>query len=411
MIEGGSTLLDGWTVERSADAVAPVQAAARILEEHGATSVVADVSTGSCVLRIRPADADATTEVTLTRWTGERALRDALAVLGSEQRLAPSGAPLSAYVAMRLAGAAAGRRPAAVVDAAAAVRELLVALHAGGEPAPALVRCADGWVVARFRDAHERRLLRALTGPLQCCERARVVEQARIARLLVGSVEPAPASVPLGLGTGALGEHWPARRRPLRVVDWTVLWAGPWTAQQLRRDGAPVTRIEHPRRRDGLRSWPAGRRWWWQLNHGKRLALLDARATRERADLEAHIAGAGVLLTSMTPRALTSLGFDDDWRRARAPGLLHIELVAHEAPWEDAPGLGEHAAASAGLLWRAGRAPAAPYPWADPLLGAAALALARMWLATDRPGGRVRISLERAAALAFDQGGLTCASA
>jgi crotonobetainyl-CoA:carnitine CoA-transferase CaiB-like acyl-CoA transferase len=119
-----------------------------------------------------------------------------------------------------------------------------------------------------------------------------------------------------------------------------------------------------------------------------------------------------VLLTSMTPRALTSLGFDDDWRRERAPGLLHIELVAHEEPWADAPGLGEHAAAGAGLLWRAGRRPAAPYPWADPLLGAATLALARMWLAGEQqPCGRVRISLERAAALACGQGGLTCASA
>jgi hypothetical protein len=100
----------------------------------------------------------------------------------------------------------------------------------------------------------------------------------------------------------------------------------------------------------------------------------------------------------MTPRALRSLGFDDEWRSDHAPRLLHIELVAFEEPWADAPGLGEHASAEAGLLWGGGT----PYPWADPLLGALALLLARVWLACDcARGGRVRLSLERAASLAF----------
>jgi crotonobetainyl-CoA:carnitine CoA-transferase CaiB-like acyl-CoA transferase len=231
---------------------------------------------------------------------------------------------------------------------------------------------------------------------------AEVVARARMARLLVGSVEPAAASSGLELGSGALtGPRRAARHRP-RVVDWTVLWAGPWAAQHLRRSGTLVERIEHPRRRDGLLSWPEGRRWWRRLNSRKRVTWLDARVERDRARLGAAIGDAEILLTSMTPRARASLGFDDCWRCEHAPGLLHLELVAFEEPWSDAPGLGEHAAAMAGLLWRADGPPATPYPWADPLLGASALALGRIWLSSERrPGGRVRLTLERAAALPF----------
>jgi crotonobetainyl-CoA:carnitine CoA-transferase CaiB-like acyl-CoA transferase len=191
------------------------------------------------------------------------------------------------------------------------------------------------------------------------------------------------------------------RRRP-RIVDWTALWAGPWTADQLRRAGSVVNRIEHPRRRDGLLGWPEGRRMWRALNGHKPLALLDARHAYDRQRLEAVIGGSDVLITSMTPRACRSLGFDDGWREAHAPDLLHIELVAFEEPWADSPGLGEHAAAQAGLLWRDGALPARPAPWADPLLGAAALAFAEAWLASPRrPAGRVRFSLEAAARLVF----------
>jgi crotonobetainyl-CoA:carnitine CoA-transferase CaiB-like acyl-CoA transferase len=162
-----------------------------------------------------------------------------------------------------------------------------------------------------------------------------------------------------------------------------------------------VHRIEHPRRRDGLLSWPEGRRCWQQLNAHKRVSLLDARGRHDRPALEAAIARSDLFVTSMTPRALRSLGLDDAWRREHAPHLLHLELVAFEEPWTDAPGLGEHAAAQAGLLWRAGGPPEHLSPWADPLLGACALAVAQAWLASrDRPGGRVRLSLERAARLA-----------
>jgi hypothetical protein len=342
--------------------------------------------------------------VTLTGWRGESAL----------PRRPVRGSILSAYAGLRLAGvaaAASSRGADARLSAGALVSEVATPLELRGGPSPELVRCRDGWVVVRWRDEDERALLRALVGAATDCDRADVVEAARLARILAAPVAPPRrARTVRGLGaavaSGSLdGASAP---QPRRVVDWSVLWAGPWATGQLRSAGLRVDRVEHPRRRDGLLGFAAGRRAWHALNGSKRTCLLDARSAAGRRRLECTVTAADILVTSMTPRALGSLGFDDTWRRERAPHLLHIELVAFEEPWTDAPGLGEHAAAQAGLLWReSGLRPADPHPWADPLLGAAALCLARAWQVSERRrGGRVRLSLERAAALALDQSGI-----
>jgi CoA-transferase family III len=391
-------LLEGWTV--CGGRHAPLAAAAGLLERFGARL------DDRCEALRLSAPGAAPVEVRLAGWTGEGALRESL-----DAALLPNGSPLTAYAALRAAAEAVDGRPV-TLRSTQLVRELTAALRFAGPNRPQLMRCRDGWVVARWRDEHEPWLLRALVGPE--ATRAETVSAAREARLLVGAVRR-PA-----LGAGALGsrrttralsagtlEHSPLAggrrlgRRP-RVVDWTVLWAGPWAAQEVRRSGADVERIEHPRRRDGLLAWPDGQAWWRRLNGGKRLSLLDGRRDGDRARLERSLADADVLLTSMTPRALRTLGFGDDWRAEHAPHLLHVELVAFEPPWGDAPGLGEHAAAEAGLLWNGDDRPCAPYPWADPLLGALALLTARAWLASGHArGGRVRLSLERAASLAF----------
>ena len=430
-IEGAGELLDGWTVACAPAAPGPLVAAAALLERFGAVPAP-DVAVGAERSVARPPLHGAATrnaaalslsapngrrvEVRVADWIGERALHESPAVpdgalrlngspLGADGALLPNGSPLSAYAALRAAGAAvAGARHgrSVTLGSASLARELTAALRHGGPSRPQLVRCSDGWAVARWRDEHEPRLLRAMVGPEGVSSSAATVAAAREARLLLSAVRaPAPWSA-RDIGDGGLAEGPRRDRRRPRVVDWTALWAGPWAAQELRRSGALVERIEHPRRRDGLLAWPAGRSWWRRLNAGKRLSLLDARRDGERARLERSLRDADVLITSMTPRALRSLGFDDTWRREHAPRLLHVELVAFEEPWADAPGLGEHAAAEAGLLWAGDDGPRTPYPWADPLLGAAALVLAGAWLASDRArGGRVRLSLERAASLAF----------
>jgi len=393
-IDGADRLLDGWQVQHHQAALAPVRAAAGILEQFGARVEETRRTERDC-LRLGPRP-QAAIQTRLAGWRGEEAVAGARA----------NGAAFTAFVALRLAGAAtlAGRRRAdCTLQRRALAAEIASAISLSGGSRPELVRCLDGWTVARWRDESERELFRALVGDPCDQTRAHVVAHGRLARLLVAPVEPVPRSAPaVELGDGDLhGAPCRSRCRP-RVIDWTMLWAGPWAADQLRRSGSVVQRVEHPRRRDGLFGWPEGRRLWRGLNGHKRLRLLDARSPCDREQLERVIKRGEILITSMTPRALRSLQFDDGWRVANAPHLLHVELVAFEPPWEDSPGLGEHAAAQAGMLWRADDSPARPAPWADPLLGAAALAVAQAWLSsTERPGGRVRLSLERAASLAF----------
>lgn len=406
-------LLAHCTVSRARGAPAPLVGAARLLERFGAVPDDRERLGGAppgdrCASLRLSAFGGPPVEVRLEGRPGGGALREYAA-------LEPNGSPLSAYVALRAAAAALGGR-SVTLRGDQLVCELMAALRFAGPNRPELLRCRDGWAVARWRDEHEPRLLRALVGGE--ATRADTVAAAREARLLVGAVRrPRPRPLleaePAGSHRSLARPRDADRTGPpacavdragfrLRVVDWTVLWAGPWVAQELRRSGADVERVEHPRRRDGLLAWPGGRTWWRRLNHGKRLSLLDARDDADRARLQQSLAGADVLLTSMTPRALRSLGFDDDWRAEHAPHLLHLELVAFDDPWADAPGLGEHASAEAGLLWSRCGAPRAPYPWADPLLGGLALLLARAWLASGRARGeRVRLSLERAASLAF----------
>ena len=390
-------LLHGWTAVRPSAPVGPVADAASALEQLGARSVVETWDPHQ--LRV-VAPTGRTSTATLDGWTGEWALRARLEELG-EPSLVPAGGVLCAYAGLRLAGAvlAGGRRRHNV---GRLVEELLAGRAARGRIRPELLRCDDGWVVARFRDDGERELLQAMAGPLDEAPVDGVVAEARLAQLLVAAVRPpGPAARPAIHWQGTLDG---ARSRPgprPRVVDWTVLWAGPWATAELRRGGAEVLRLEHPRRRDGLLNSPGGAAWWKTLNGRKALTLLDARDPRDHGRVARELERADIAITSMTPRSLASLGFDDAWRAERAPQLLHIEIVAFDEPSADIPGLGEQAAAEAGLLWRDGGEPAAPYSWPDPLVGAAALLVSGAWLASGRRrGGRVRLTLERAATTA-----------
>ena len=386
--DSSSDWLSGWRLELPESPAPPVAGAARILAAFGAGVTGLPAGDPGSIRLHSPA--------------------------GPAARVCLLGASVdhpipSTYCALRLAAAAAGAARTGrdtTLDRVSLVAELFAPLRLRGATRPEVLRCRDGWAVVRWREPGERELLEAMVGRSDSRSCEDVVAAGRLARLLIAPVRP-PRRTTLGLSpwSGIPAGATTASRRPgwrPRIVDWSVLWAGPWATGRLRRSGSLVCRVEHPRRPDGLLGWPEGRRWWRTLNERKRLVSLDARRGCDRDRLAREIAGADILVTSMTPRALRGLGFDDAWRREHAPELLHVELVAFEEPWSDAPGLGEHAAAQAGLLWREGSSPAAPLPWADPLLGALALTVVQAWLASPaQPSGRVRLSLEAAASLAI----------
>ena len=286
------------------------------------------------------------------------------------------------------------------------------------DPTAVLLRCLDlpmgalrsgvtrrrygpHWLAAALRSRDEDVLLEALLAAEGGVSDG-LWTAAGECRLLVAPLRRQPRPVQFGPRAPVLRPRRVRRSPSLRLLDWTSLWAGPAaTADLLRSLRASVTRVENPRCRDGLLASPHGSELWRQWNGEKDLLFADIDTEVGRRRIEAEIIRADVLVTGNTPRVLPNIGLDSRWFEEHAPDLLHVELVAYEPPHDMAPGLGSLAAAVTGLLWRDPREPWRPLPLADPLAAAWISLLVAAW---DTGGatsaGRIRISLESAAALA-----------
>ena len=441
-LEGRPPLLGEWRVRAIGHPDGVAARGARLLAQLGA--IVAEECGSGEFLEV---DGHGRARVGVTGWDGERPVRERCGVASTERAAGdvtasgPRGMVAAQYLGALAAAAAlrvavesqlGSRSPGAtqptlgtIGEATALAGGLVEGIDPAATAAEALA-CADGWVVARWRQPSEPALLAAVlaassgspsrTGgglDLRDCGVEAVWAAARDCRLLVAPVRPPglPAEPPLldvrrrvrpaadGFHRAHSGSAHSTGRR-LRVVDWTPLWAGPWATGRLADQGHLVTRVEPPARRDGLLGTARGRACWRRWNGAKSLALLDARQPEGRRALGALIAGSDVLVTGMTPRVLPQLGLDDDWFAGNAPHLLRVELVGFDEPNHDLPAVGEQAAAFAGLLSpeRRGDPPFPPLPWPDPLLGANCLVAIRAWEAAGRPSGvRIRLSLEDAA--------------
>lgn len=121
----------------------------------------------------------------------------------------------------------------------------------------------------------------------------------------------------------------------LRVIDWTHVLAGPFSAYQLALLGADVIRIERADRADMIRAKahdPAlaaaglGEAFVAQ-GSGKRSLAVDARDERVQAALRTLIGGADVLVENFRPGKLARLGFDPaDWIE-RCPNLVVCSIT------------------------------------------------------------------------------------
>jgi hypothetical protein len=428
-LDGQRRLLEGWRVRAVGRQDGVAVCGARALAWLGVTTIEERgqeelLELGGCgCARVR-----------ITGWEGERAARArcGLAAIeraaGDAAAIGPRGMVVTQYLGT-LAAAAALRRASAArslasvgsdgglaFDGAALARGVVEGIDPAATTPAATLRCADGWLVARWRHPSERQLLAAVLAAdgldphasdgldLRGCGVEAVWAAARACRLLA-----APVRLPGGPSEPALldaprppqpADSQPVGRGRLRVVDWTPLWAGPWATGKLADQGHLVTRIEPPARRDGLLRTAHGRACWRRWNGAKSLALLDAREPGGRRALGALVAGSHVLVTGMTPRVLPQLGLDDEWFARNAPHPLRVELVGFDEPNQDLPAVGEQTAAVAGLLSpeHPDRPPFPPLPWPDPLLGANCLVAIRAWEAAGRPPGvRIRLSLESAA--------------
>lgn len=180
-----------------------------------------------------------------------------------------------------------------------------------------------------------------------------------------------------------------------RIVDLTSMWAGPLCTELLGRAGARVDKVASEARPDGL----AGTTMYAELNAHKTVIDIDPRFTTGRHDLERLLASADLLVTSLSPRALTNLDLLPQQLSARHPRLCTLAITAFEPDSPErnwvAYGTGVHAVVGLGWLGDKPQVPAYSYP--DPLAGLRAASVAADQLAGSAPQHQ-RVSLAGAIA-------------
>src|SRR5581483_9224572 len=119
----------------------------------------------------------------------------------------------------------------------------------------------------------------------------------------------------------------------VRVVDMTVMWAGPLATRKLVELGADVVKVEPACRMDGTR----GTAMFDALNAGKRRADLDLRDASQRAEFMDLVRDADVVIDNFSPRVMPNLGLMHDDLLAVNPRIISVSMPAFPAgsPWRD----------------------------------------------------------------------------
>lgn len=191
------------------------------------------------------------------------------------------------------------------------------------------------------------------------------------------------------------------RRRRLRVVDLSALWAGPLCSRLLLEAGCEVITVESSQRPDPTRRlFPEFHR---TLHAGKTLERMDFVADRLRPIL----AEADVVIEASRPRALERLGLDPRRFLVSERPVVWVSITAQgdHDPTGLRAGFGDDCAAAGGLLgWEATSQGVEPRfvgdAIADPVTGVIAAAAALSELRrSEAPlfGRHLRLSLAECA--------------
>ena len=139
----------------------------------------------------------------------------------------------------------------------------------------------------------------------------------------------------------------------IRVVDLTVMWAGPLCTRVLADLGAEVIKIESPNRVDGTRANPGYFNW---LNRNKRSLTLDL-GKPQGAQLFRRLVGlSDVVVENFTPRVMPNFGLGYRALRAIKRDLIMISMPAYGStgPYRNYVAYGPGIEAMSGLSWLTG---------------------------------------------------------
>ena len=147
----------------------------------------------------------------------------------------------------------------------------------------------------------------------------------------------------------------PQTSRPLRdakVVDLSVMWAGPLCGDLLARAGAQVVKAESPGRPDGARRGLP--EFYERLNGRKQHRSIGLDASEGQAELRDLLQNADIVITSCRPRALEQMGIDPHDVVSQS-GVIWAGITGYG--WEQGHkvAFGDDAAAAGGLVCSAER--------------------------------------------------------
>jgi crotonobetainyl-CoA:carnitine CoA-transferase CaiB-like acyl-CoA transferase len=136
---------------------------------------------------------------------------------------------------------------------------------------------------------------------------------------------------------------------PPLVVDLSSLWAGPLCSHLLQLAGARVIKVESLSRPDGARNGPAD--FFDLMNAGKASVALDLQSPHGRAQLQALLSKADIVIEASRPRALRQLGIHAEELLQRNPHLSWIAISGYGRgePMENWIAYGDDAGVAAGL--------------------------------------------------------------
>ncbi len=259
--------------------------------------------------------------------------------------------------------------------------------------------------------------------------------------VVIGPRSPAPLVEAPAIGSGPRyrSGHPPAGAKPpidlrgVRVLEFSIAWAGPLAGRYLADLGADVIKVEHPTSR-GLSvipggtetgwtwgelppatlrngTWPAtdpGPRWFNsmgmfnKMQRNKRSLCLDVKAPGGEEVLHRLVAQSDVVLNNYSPRGVRSLGIDHDTLTAVNPDIVTVSMSGYGATGP----MASHFSFGPILETHAGLASTTGYPdrgplrvgvaFPDPaggLLGAVAI-LAALWQRA-RTGADVKVDLSQ----------------